>query len=146
MAKEKGTASAPQIPDALIQAQRIANITDTAVRIPVVGIRLGLDFLIGLIPVLGDLITGLMAFKIILLARKMAVPKQLQKVMLRNMLLDILLGFVPILGDIVDIFFKANKANVRIMEKWWVQKNASALKHSTRQQLERWEDDNGPAD
>lgn len=131
----------PQVPAALIKAQSIANITDTAVRIPVLGIRLGLDFLIGLIPVIGDLITGLMAFRIILLARQMDVPAALQKIMLRNMIIDILLGLVPVLGDIVDIFFKANKANVRIMEKWWLEKNTEAIKANTRQTLSDWGND-----
>ncbi len=129
----------PHVPDALLKAQSIANITDTAVRIPVLGIRLGLDFIIGLIPVIGDLITGLLAFRIIVLARQMDVPATLQKVMLRNMIVDILLGLVPVLGDIVDIFFKANKANVRIMEKWWLQQNAEALKVHTNQKLTDWQ-------
>ena len=46
----------PQAPIALLRAQKLANLTDSKVRIPFLGIRLGLDFLVGLIPVVGDII------------------------------------------------------------------------------------------
>lgn len=135
----KISAKSVQVPDELIKAQSIANITDTAVRIPIIGVKVGLDFLIGLVPVVGDLITGLMALRIVQLARRMDVPKQLQKAMLRNIVLDILLGFVPVIGDMVDIFFKANRANVKMMENWWLRSNKGALQQQTQKQLEDWE-------
>lgn len=139
MSDGQETAKTPHIPEALIKAQQIANTMDTAVRIPVLGIRLGLDFLVGLIPVLGDGITALIAFRVVSLAREIGVPKALQKRMVRNVILDLALGLVPFVGDIVDLFFKANKANVRMMEKWWLEQNAQAIKETTREQLKHWE-------
>ena len=39
-----------QAPKALLKAQKLANLTDSKIRIPLLGIRLGLDFLVGLHP------------------------------------------------------------------------------------------------
>ena len=54
-----------QAPKALKDAQDIANTLDTAVKIPFIGVRVGLDFLIGLIPGIGDAIVLLMSWRIV---------------------------------------------------------------------------------
>jgi hypothetical protein len=126
-------------PKQLLRAQKIANITDTAVRIPIVGVRVGLDFLIGLIPGLGDIIMLVVSAYIIFLAKKMGLPKSLRMIMLRNSLIDFSLGFVPLVGDIADMFYRANKINVRIMEKFWLEKHKSLIEQSTQDHLTDWQ-------
>lgn len=128
----------PKAPKQLLRAQKIAQLTDTAMRIPVIGTQVGLDFFIGLIPGLGDLIMLAVSGYIVLLARQMGLPKALQLLMLRSCLIDFALGLLPIVGDIVDIFYQANKANVRIMERFWLEQNKSSLDESTAQSLEEW--------
>jgi hypothetical protein len=131
-------------PDELLNAQQLANLLDTAVKLPFIGIRVGLDFLIGLIPIIGDSIMLLASLRIVHLAHKLGVPKVLKYKMLRNALFDYLLGFVPILGDIVDIFFKANQRNVRIMEQWWVSENKAEIEAMQAQMLKEWEQSQQP--
>jgi hypothetical protein len=131
-----------EAPDELKQAQSLANITDTAVRLPVIGVEVGLDFLIGLIPGVGDAIMTLVAMRIVYLGRKMGLPKPLQTIMARNALLDFGFGFVPIVGDIIDIYYKANRRNVRIMERWWLEQNQSEIKRNTQEKLKQWELEN----
>ena len=126
-------------PKQLLRAQKIANITDTAVRIPIIGVRIGLDFIIGLIPGLGDIIMLAVSAYIVLLAKQMGVPKALQIIMMRNSLVDFALGLLPIVGDIVDIFYRANKINVRIMEKFWLEQHRSAIDQSTQQHITDWQ-------
>ncbi|WP_026376699.1 DUF4112 domain-containing protein [Aestuariibacter salexigens] len=128
-------------PDELLKAQYLANITDTAVRIPLLGVKVGLDFLIGLIPGVGDAIMLFVAFRIVQLGKRIGVPKPLLKKMVRNCLVDFGLGFIPVVGDLVDIFYKANRTNVRIMERWWVEQNKARLDAQTQQQLASWEVD-----
>ncbi|MFC4701431.1 DUF4112 domain-containing protein [Glaciecola siphonariae] len=127
-------------PAELLKAQSMANTLDTAVRLPIIGIKVGLDFLVGLIPVVGDAIMLLASLRIVHLGHKMGVPKALKTKMLRNCLLDFLLGFVPFLGDIVDIWFKANQRNVRIMEKWWVSENKQSIDAMRAKMLKEWKD------
>lgn len=128
-----------QAPKALLKAQKLANLLDTSIKIPFLRFRIGLDAIIGLIPGIGDVLMLLVSLRIIWLARKLGVPGGLQRVMLRNVLIDFGLGFIPLVGDIADFFYKANQANVRIMEKYWVSNNKAAIDDNTRAQLEKWE-------
>jgi len=124
-----------QAPDELMQAQKIANLLDTAVKIPIVGIQVGLDFLVGLIPGVGDAVMLISSLRIVHLGRKLGMPKALQTQMLRNSVIDFGLGFIPVVGDIVDLFYKANRKNVRIMERWWIEQNKDKVDASAQQKL-----------
>lgn len=125
-------------PDELLQAQALGNLLDTAVKIPVIGIRVGLDFLVGLIPGIGDALMLLASLRIVYLGHRLGLPKALRKKMVINALVDFGLGFVPVVGDIVDLFFKANQRNVRIMETWWVSENKDKIDALAKRQLEAW--------
>lgn len=128
-----------QAPDALLRAQKLANLTDTKVRIPIIGVRLGLDFLVGLIPVVGDLIMVAVSLSIVAMAKSIKVPRALRLAMLRNIGIDFLLGLIPFVGDVADLFYKSNQKNVRIMEKWWVSQNYQAIQANSQQTLEQWQ-------
>lgn len=119
-------------------AQKVANITDAAVRIPFIGIKVGLDFLIGLIPFVGDVIMLAVATSIISMGKSMGVPKPLLMKMVRNSVLDFALGLIPFIGDIIDLFYKSNQSNVRIMERWWVENNKPHIDNYAKKQLEKW--------
>ena len=128
-----------QVPQELKDAQDIANTLDTAVKIPFIGVRVGLDFLIGLIPVIGDAVVLLLSWRIVYLGRKMGVPKPILKQMVRNSLLDFGLGFIPFVGDIADVFYKANTKNVQLMERWWISNHKDEVDAYAKQQLAAWE-------
>jgi hypothetical protein len=129
----------PQAPKALLSAQKLANLTDSKVRIPFIGVRLGLDFLIGLIPVIGDVIMVGVSLSIVAMAKSIEVPRALRLAMLKNIGIDFLLGLIPFVGDVVDLFYKSNQKNVRIMEKWWVSQNHQQIRSSSQQTLQNWE-------
>lgn len=126
-------------PNELLQAQKLANLLDTAVKLPIVPVRLGLDFLVGLIPGIGDALMLFVALRIVYLGRKMGLPKPLVQAMLKNAVVDFGLGFIPFVGDLVDLFYKANEKNVRIMEKWWVSQNKQLVDEATTAKLAEWE-------
>jgi hypothetical protein len=127
-----------QAPKALLRAQKLANLTDTKFRIPFIGVSVGLDFLVGLIPVVGDLIMVGVSLSIVTMAKSMQVPQALRIAMLRNIGIDFLLGLIPFVGDVVDLFYKSNQKNVRIMEKWWVSQNHQAIQSKAQQTLQEW--------
>lgn len=130
-------------PDELLQAQALANLLDYAVRIPGLGIRVGLDSLVGLIPVVGDGLMFLSSTRILYLAYKMKLPRPLLATMLRNSLIDMALGFIPVAGDIFDVFFKANIKNVRIMERYWVSQHKHIIDAQAKRKLDDWENNVG---
>jgi hypothetical protein len=131
----------PKAPKQLLRAQKIAHLSDTALRIPFIGTRVGLDFIVGLIPGAGDAIMLGVSGYIVLLAKQVGVPRGLRLLMLRNCLIDFALGLLPIVGDIVDVFYQANKANVRITERFWLEQHKSALDQSISQNLAQWEEE-----
>ncbi len=127
-------------PEELYKAQRLANILDSAVTLPIIPVKVGLDSLVGLIPGAGDALMFLASARIIYLGKRMGVPPQLMKKMFRNAIADFALGFIPLVGDVADVFFKANQKNVRIMEKWWVAENQARIAASTEEKLQDWQD------
>ncbi|TPV54536.1 DUF4112 domain-containing protein [Aestuariibacter sp. GS-14] len=125
-------------PTELLKAQKLANRLDTAFKLPFVPFRIGFDAIIGLIPGVGDAIMLIAALRIVYLGKQMGLPTGLVKVMLRNALLDFGLGFIPVVGDIADFFYKANQANVRVMEKYWVSQNKAAIDANAQAALANW--------
>ena len=46
---------------------------------------------------------------------------------------------IPFVGDLVDLFYKSNQKNVRIMERWWVSQNHQEILARSQQAVEEWE-------
>lgn len=98
------------------QLERYADWLDTKFRIPGTNITFGLDFIIGLFPIIGDIFTlGLSGILLIIMIRKGASGKALS-LMILNTSLDATIGTIPVIGDIFDLFFKANKRNLDIFQ------------------------------
>ena len=103
-------------PDSLARARRIAWLFDETVRLPG-GFRVGLDGLLGLIPVVGDLIGLAAALGIVDIARREGVPAGVQVRMLANVGIDAAIGAIPVVGDLFDFGWKANARNVALLER-----------------------------
>ena len=96
--------------------RRIADLLDNAFEVPGTSYRIGLDPVIGLFPVIGDLVSPLFTIGILLQARQLGVPKVVQARMLVNVTIDTLLGIVPVVGDLFDFAWKANDKNLALLE------------------------------
>lgn len=129
-------------PKALLKAQKLANLLDTAVKLPFFPIKIGLDSIVGLIPGAGDAIMLFVSLRIVWLGKSLGMPKALVAQMVKNSAIDFGLGFIPFVGDIVDVFYKANQKNVRIMERWWVSENKGNVDAATKEKLAQWEREN----
>ena len=127
-------------PKALLKAQKLANLLDTAVKLPIIPIRIGLDSIVGLIPGAGDALMLLVSLRIVWLGKSLGMPSALVVQMVKNSAIDFGLGFVPFIGDIVDVFYKANQKNVRLMEKWWISENKADVDAQTQKKLTEWEE------
>jgi hypothetical protein len=95
--------------------KRLAFLLDDQFRIPYTRIRLGWDFILGLIPIAGDLLTAIISLFILVAARKYGVKGLVMWKMLGNIVVDFLLGLIPVVGDFVDAGFKANARNVKLL-------------------------------
>lgn len=83
--------------------------------IPGVNVPVGLDALIGLIPVLGDIVTTAMGAYIVWEARNLGMPKWKLARMGLNVLFDTAIGAIPVVGDAADFVFRSNSKNLRII-------------------------------
>src|SRR5687768_9364094 len=96
--------------------RRIAELLDDAFLVPGTSYRVGLDPVIGLIPIIGDLISPLFTIGMLLQARQLGVPKVVQARMLINVAIDTVAGAVPVLGDLFDFAWKSNEKNLALLE------------------------------
>ena len=95
----------------------LARYLDGLFRIPGTGWRFGLDALIGLIPNVGDTITSLASFYILIAGVRYGVPKITLLRMAFNIGLDYAIGSIPFIGDAFDFFWKANKQNMDLIRE-----------------------------
>ena len=76
---------------------------------------IGIDALIGAVPVVGDAVSAALSSYIIWEARQLGLPRWKIARMLGNVAIDTAIGAIPVAGDVFDVFFKANMRNLRII-------------------------------
>ncbi len=97
--------------------ERLSWLLDDLFRIPVIGWRVGLDALVGLIPGFGDSLTSLASFYILASGVRYGVPKITLVRMGLNLGIDYALGSLPFVGDVFDAWFKSNQKNVALLRE-----------------------------
>eukprot|EP01037_Dinobryon_pediforme_P005549 gene5549-5604_t len=107
-------------PDHLARLQtlrRIAWLVDAVFVLPGTRFRFGLNSIIGLLPVGGDAVLGVISLGIVFRAHQMGVPPAKIGRMLANVGLEVAGGVIPVIGDLFDVAFKANLRNIAIIEE-----------------------------
>src|SRR4051794_11107274 len=102
----------------LARLEALSKLLDVAFIVPGTNIRYGIDGLIGLIPVVGDLITTAISLWLVREARALGAPWHITARMLANVAVDGVVGIVPLAGDAFDVMFRANVRNVRLLRRW----------------------------
>jgi hypothetical protein len=112
--------------DNLTTLRGLTRLLDEAVEIPGLGVKVGLDALIGLIPGAGDIAGGVMGFYGLIVAHRLGAPPSVLAHMLLNIGIDSLVGVVPVLGDLFDAGWKSNSKNLRLIEGYLGQPRAAS--------------------
>lgn len=83
------------------------------------GLKFGWSNVIGIIPVLGAIVSNFWSLKIYWAARKLddGLPLDIQLIFLFNLVVDFMLSLIPFVGDIIEIGYKANLRNFLLLEK-----------------------------
>ena len=108
-------AAAPDLAADLRRARALAAWLDT--KFSVAGIRFGLEGVVGLIPVIGDLLGALAGLYPIWIVRRHRLGGWLAARMGMNLFIEWVGGLIPLVGDLFDVYYKANIRNVRLLEK-----------------------------
>ena len=106
-----------EVEAALARITAVAKLMDSLFAIPGTRIRLGVDSLLGLVPVVGDIAAQAVAAYLIWEARQLGVPKLTMWRMVGNTLIDTVIGAVPLVGDAFDVAFRANMKNLRLLQR-----------------------------
>jgi hypothetical protein len=101
----------------LTALRRAAELLDSAFVVPGTNYRIGLDPIIGLIPMVGDLASPLFTIGLLWQAYDLSLPKVVQLRMIFNAAIDALIGAIPVAGDLFDFGWKSNQMNLALLER-----------------------------
>jgi hypothetical protein len=99
------------------RVEAMEHILERSFRIPGTNYPVGLDAIIGLVPVVGDLIAAAMASYIVWEGKNLGMPKWKLWRMGGNIAVDTVIGAIPLVGDAFDLAFRSNTKNLRIIRK-----------------------------
>ena len=85
--------------------------------IPGIKKPVGLDAIIGLVPVLGDIAATALGAYIVWEAKNLGMSKWQMTRLAGNVGVDWLIGLIPLVGDVTDFFFQSNSRNLRIIKR-----------------------------
>ena len=98
-------------------ARWLVGVLEGGIKLPLIGKNIGLDPILGLIPIVGDWIGLVLGMYLVWVAVRYQLPNHVISSMCRNLLVDALIGIVPVAGDVFDFFWKANRSNLKLLEK-----------------------------
>ena len=110
---------APQLPlgrDPMSVRQRVQaaeRLLERAFTVPGTNHKVGLDAIVGLVPVAGDMIGAAMGLYLIWEARNLGMSKWHQARMLGRVGMDTALGAIPFAGDVFDFVYRSNSKNLK---------------------------------
>tara|TARA_R110002072_G_scaffold22383_27_gene78379 strand:- start:3671 stop:4093 length:423 start_codon:yes stop_codon:yes gene_type:complete len=99
------------------RVEALEQVLERSFRIPGVNYPVGLDAIVGLVPVVGDLITAAMGAYIVWEGKNLGMPKWKLWRMAGNVAVDTAIGAVPLVGDAFDLVFRSNTRNLKIIRK-----------------------------
>ncbi len=111
---------------ALAEVEAIAWLLDNSIPVPGTGgRRFGIDAIIGLVPVAGDLVSGVIGLYVVWRGARLGVPRIVVARMLATSALDLVIGGIPFIGDAFDLWFKANTRNLALVRRHLADPGAS---------------------
>lgn len=100
----------------LAQVERLSTLFDESITLPG-GYEIGIDPIVGILPVVGDLSASAVSVYIVMEAAYLGVPRETLARMGLNVAVDTVVGSVPVVGPVFDAAFKANARNVELLEE-----------------------------
>ena len=104
---------------------RVTHALDELIGIPGTPVRVGLDPIIGLIPVVGDAVSAIVGAWVIGEAARFGIPRIVLARMVVNLVIDLVIGAIPLLGDLYDVAFRSNSRNLALFRRHALEPDAS---------------------
>ena len=97
--------------------EAVEQLMEGMIVVPGLNRRVGLDFLIGLVPVVGDAVTAMIGTWIVWEARNLGMSRMQLTKMGARVGFDTVLGLVPFVGDAADFFYRSNSRNLKTIKR-----------------------------
>ena len=101
--------------------KRLVYLLDEQFRLPGTNFRFGLDPLMNLFPVVGDMTGFVISAGLLLAMARKGASNKLVVLMSINIFIDAIIGGIPLIGQVFDFFFKANSRNLRLLKEHYVE-------------------------
>ena len=101
----------------LRQLERFAWLMDRVIPLPIIG-GVGLDAVLGLFPIAGDVASLMISSVLIVRAAQLGAPPELISRLIAIQIIDLLVGLVPVIGDLADAGYHANERSVDLLRAW----------------------------
>jgi hypothetical protein len=101
----------------LAQIDHLARLMDRIISLPIVG-GVGLDAVLGLVPVAGDIISFAISSFIVIRAAQLGVPESLIGRLVAIQITDLLMGAVPVAGDLFDASYHADQKSAALIRQF----------------------------
>jgi len=99
------------------RVEAMEQLLERLVVIPGINKPIGLDVILDLVPVIGDVAAAALGAYIVWEAKNLGMSKTQIARMAGNVGFDWLLGLIPWVGAVPDFFFRSNTRNLRIIRK-----------------------------
>jgi len=113
--------STPEMDNRLRWVGHVARLMDSQFRLPGTRFRFGLDPLLGLLPVVGDLSSFAVSAALIVTMMRHGATGAVVVRMVLNALFDAVIGAIPLIGNIFDFAYKANDRNVELLRRHYAE-------------------------
>jgi hypothetical protein len=109
--------SEPDRSRSLAEVEALAWLLDNSIPVPGTGRRFGIDAIVGLVPMIGDVVSAGMGLFVVWRASRMGLPRIVVLRMLTVSAIDFVIGSIPLVGDAFDLWFKANTRNLALLRR-----------------------------
>jgi hypothetical protein len=101
----------------LRRIEMMEHLLERSFTIPGTSRKAGLDAVVGLVPVVGDVVTAVLGAYIVWEASNLGLPRWKLWRMAGNIAIDTAFGAIPLVGDAFDLLFRSNTRNLRIVRR-----------------------------
>ena len=102
---------------AAARVDKLGRVLDDWITIPGINYKVGIDSVIGLVPVVGDVTSAVLGAYMVYEGHKLGAPKKTLGKMAGNVGVDLLIGLIPGVGDVADFVFKSNRRNLKLLNE-----------------------------
>ena len=97
--------------------EAMEKLLENTFTVPIINQRVGVDAIAGLVPIAGDLVTGLVGLYMVWEARNLGMSRWQLLRMSANVGIDSLIGAIPLVGNVFDVFFRSNSMNLKMIQR-----------------------------